>query len=78
MNEKIFRTVADIIIDKNCLTEKEVTPEARFKEDLGMDSLDTTEMAMCTENALHITIHDGEYEDLKTVGDFVALVESKL
>lgn len=78
MNEKIFRQVADIIIDKNCLTEEEVTPEARFKEDLGMDSLDTTEMAMCTENKLNIAIHDGEYENLETVGDFVALVESKL
>lgn len=82
MQENIYRQVADVIIDKNCLTNEEVKPEAKLKKDLGMDSLDIVELTMELEKEFSISIADEEYRTLNdnesTVADVVKLVESKL
>jgi acyl carrier protein len=44
-----------------------VTPNARFVEDLGADSLDVVELVMAFEEAFNIEIPDKDAEGLKTV-----------
>ena len=58
--------------------ETQVTPEAKFIEDLGADSLDTVELVMALEQAFNTEIPDEEAEGMTTVGDAIAYVEGKL
>jgi len=45
-----FDDVKDVIVDKLGVDEGKVTPEARFVEDLGADSLETVELIMGLED----------------------------
>ncbi len=56
----------------------EVKPEARFREDLDVDSLDLVEATLALEDALGIKIPEEEMEDVETVGQAVELVAAKL
>ena len=48
---------------------KQVTPEAKFVEDLGADSLDIVELVMALEEEFGLDIPDEDADKLKTVGD---------
>jgi acyl carrier protein len=69
---------------KNCAVEvlavdaSAVTTEANFADDLDADSLDLVELVMALEEEFDITVEEEELADVATVGDAVALVESKL
>lgn len=54
-----------------------ITPEARFAEDLGADSLDMVELVMAIEDDLGIEIPDHKAETISTVKDATDLVASK-
>jgi acyl carrier protein len=54
-----------------------VSPEARFVEDLGADSLETVELIMGLEDKFGITISDEDAETIRTVQAAVDYIESK-
>jgi len=54
-----------------------ITTESKVIEDLGADSLDVVEMLMTLEDEFNVTVSDEESVNLKTVGDIVALIDSK-
>ena len=56
---------------------EQVTPEAKFIEDLGADSLDIVELVMAFEEEFGIEVPDGDAEKLLTVGDVVKYIEDK-
>ena len=71
-----FEEMKKIVVDTlNCDADK-VTMAASLTEDLQADSLDAVELNMAIEEALNITIPDGELMNLKTVGDIVAYLEA--
>jgi acyl carrier protein len=51
--------------------EDEISPSARFINDLGADSLDIVEMLMELEEKFNIEIADEELEKISTVGDVI-------
>jgi acyl carrier protein len=55
-----------------------VTDSAELKRDLGADSLDFLEIVMTAEDHFKIEIADDELTDIKTFGQAVALIESKV
>ena len=55
-----------------------VTPEARFTDDLGADSLDTVELVMALEEEFKCEIPDEDAEKIQTVQDAVSYIDSKL
>jgi acyl carrier protein len=55
-----------------------VTPDARFAEDLNADSLDLVEAVLALEEEWNIEIPEEEMDGVKTVGQAVQLVASKL
>ena len=55
-----------------------VTPEARFVEDLGADSLDTVELVMALEEEFDIEILDEDAEKIRTVNEAITYVKTKL
>lgn len=50
----------------------------KIMEDLGADSLDVVEMLMAMEEQFGISVPDEDIEDLVTVDDVVAYVESNM
>ncbi|MFC3861487.1 acyl carrier protein [Deinococcus antarcticus] len=71
-----FDDVKEVIVDKLGVDADKVTPEARFVEDLGADSLETVELIMGFEDRFGITIPDEEAEKIRTVQAAVDFVES--
>jgi acyl carrier protein len=66
--------VRKIIIDQLGVDEAEVTPEAKFIDDLGADSLDTVELVMALEEEFGIEIPDEDAEKIATVQDAIAYI----
>ena len=75
--KEINQTITDILVEKLGIAPTEITPEANFMKDLGIDSLDYAELVMELEQAFNITIPDSEAEKIKTVGQAVAYVQEK-
>jgi len=76
MAEKtIEQRIKDIIVEQLGVTADQVTPEAKFIEDLGADSLDTVELVMALEEEFGLEIPDDEAEKLQSVGDVIKHVE---
>ena len=72
----IEEKVKDIIVEQLGVNEEQVTPEAKFIEDLGADSLDTVELVMAFEEEFGIEVPDEEAEKLTSVGDVTKYIES--
>ena len=51
-----------------------LSPEARFNEDLGLDSLDAVEVVMAIEEEFCIEIPDSEADKILSVADAVAYI----
>ncbi len=78
MAEKsIEEKVKDIIVEQLGVNAEQVTPTARFIEDLGADSLDTVELVMAFEEEFGAEIPDEQAEKLLTVGDVINYVKEK-
>ena len=66
MAEKtIEQRVKDIIVEQLGVNADQVTPEAKFIEDLGADSLDTVELVMALEEEFGHEIPDEQAEKLR-------------
>ena len=72
MAEKtIEQRVKDIIVEQLGVNADQVTPDAKFIEDLGADSLDTVELVMALEEEFETEIPDEEAEKITTVKDAI-------
>jgi acyl carrier protein len=75
---EIESKVRKVLAEQLAVEEAQVTPEARFAEDLNADSLDLTEAVLALEDEMGIEIPEDEMESVKTVGQAIDLVASKL
>ena len=69
--------VKEIVADELSVDAGIVTPQARFVEDLGADSLDVVELVMRFEEEFEIEIPDEDAEKITTVGEVVSYIEKK-
>ena len=74
---EIADKVKSIVVEQLGVAEDQVTPEAKFVEDLGADSLDQVELVMALEEEFGSDIPDEVAETLTTVGDAIKYIESK-
>jgi acyl carrier protein len=70
--------VKDIIAEELGVEREKLTNEASFMEDLGADSLDTVELVMAFEKEFDIDIPDEEAEKLRTVGDALNYLHTRM
>jgi acyl carrier protein len=74
--KSIEQKVKDIIVEQLGVNADQVTPEAKFIEDLGADSLDTVELVMALEEEFETEIPDEEAEKITTVQQAIDYVSS--
>ena len=78
MSDNNADRVKKIIVSQLNVSEEQVTPEARFIDDLGADSLDQVELVMALEEEFDTEIPEEEAEKLQTVGSVIQYVEANL
>ena len=69
-----FEKVKEIIVDTINCDESEITMDAKLKEDLNIDSLDSMELVMALEEAYGITIEEsalGSFESVKNIVEYI-------
>ena len=71
MQEQIYNEVKSIVADILSLDEETLTLDARFREDLGADSLDLVELIMAFEDEFGGHISDEDARDIASIGDAV-------
>ncbi len=71
----VFDKIKEIIIDELGIDESKVTMDARFREDLGADSLDAVEIIMQIEEEFGVEINEDVIQNMKVLGDIVKYIE---
>tara|TARA_B100000929_G_C15299191_1_gene349776 strand:- start:184 stop:429 length:246 start_codon:yes stop_codon:yes gene_type:complete len=67
--------IREIVVEQLGVKPEQITPEAKFIEDLGADSLDTVELVMALEEEFGNEIPDEDAEKLTSVGDVIRFIE---
>ena len=75
---EVEQKVREVLAEQLARDVDEVTLEARFEEDLDADSLDLVEAVLALEEAMGVDIPEEEMEGVKTVGQAVDLVMTKM
>ena len=68
--------VKQIVVDHLGIDDSKVTPESKFIDDLGADSLDTVELVMAFEEEFGCEIPDDAAEKILTIKDAISFIES--
>ena len=74
----IIETITQIIVDQLGVDKSAVAPEAKFIDDLGVDSLDIVELLMALEDQFGIEVPDEDAEGLQTVGGLMRYIEEHM
>ncbi|GAA7415560.1 hypothetical protein MM0351_11070 [Helicobacter pylori] len=74
----LFETIRAVIAEQLNIDASQVTPEAKFVKDLGVDSLDIVELIMALEERFGIEISDEQAEKIVNVGDVMRYIEKQL
>lgn len=75
---EIEAKLSDILVDELGIDRDSVVMDAKFEEDLEVDSLGVVELLMALEDNFDVKIPDDEAQALLTVGDAADIVEKKL
>ncbi len=75
--EEILTAIKEHLAERG-IDSTDVSEGSDLAKDLGLDSLDVTELTLGLEERFGIEIPDEELEDIGTVGDAVTLIEKKL
>ena len=74
---EIETQVKQIVVDHLGIDQDKVTPESKFIDDLGADSLDTVELVMAFEEKFGIEIPDDAAETIQTVQNAIDYIQNK-
>ena len=69
-----FEKMQDIIAEVMNVPKEDITPDTKFVDDLGADSLDLYQVIQEIEETFEIAIPEEEAEKIKTVGEAVELI----
>ena len=78
MADDPFETFKRCAVEVLQVSPEQVTPEAKFADDLDADSLDLVELVMALEEAFDIEVPEEELEGITTVGQAYELVVGKI
>lgn len=73
-----FEKLRDIIVDVLSVNPDEITPDTKFIDDLGADSLDVYQIIMGVEEELDIEINEDDAEKIQTVQDALDMINNQV
>ncbi|MCI6648979.1 MAG: acyl carrier protein [Lachnospiraceae bacterium] len=73
-----FEKLRDIIVDVLSVNPDEITPDTKFIDDLGADSLDVYQIIMGVEEELDIEINEEDAEKIQTVQDALDMINNQV
>ena len=78
-NDATRQRVIQLILDESDeqVSAADVGPETSLRDDLDLSSMQAITLMMDLEDEFDITVEDSELEQLATVGDVLALLDSK-
>ena len=71
----VLDQIKKIIVETMDIEEDKITLDAKLKDDLNLDSLDSVELIMSAEEEFGIEIPDEDVMNFKTVNDIVNYIE---
>ena len=75
----VLEKLSALIAEQFGVDASEITEETSFVGELGADSLDLVELIMSVEEAFDLgEVEDGTLENVKTVGDVVQFITSRV
>ncbi len=72
----MFEKLKEILIEEMQISEDVIKPEATLREDLGMNSIELSELVLICEEKFDIQIDEEIAKDFLTVKDVVDYVET--
>lgn len=75
---EIEARLSSLLVSELGLEADKISADARFEEDLEVDSLGVVELLMALEDEFEVEIPDEEAEKIGTVGEAVDVVMEKL
>ena len=75
---EIETKLVDLLVEELGLERENITLQARFEEDLEVDSLGVVELLMALEDNFDVKIPDEEAEGITTVSEAVDVVAQKI
>ncbi len=75
--KEIEAKVKEFLIEDLELEEDKIKPEARLKEDIGIDSLDFVDIVVIVERKFGFKIKTEEMVNIKTFSQFCDYIEQK-
>ena len=75
--EDIEKTVKDFMVEELELDAETITPDARLKEDIGIDSLDVVDIVVIVEKSFGFKIKMEDLANIKTFKQFCDYIEKK-
>ena len=76
--QEIEEKVREFLIDDLEIDEEKIKPEARLKEDIGIDSLDFVDIVVIIEKVFGFKIKTEDMAKVKTFNDFCDYIEKKI
>jgi acyl carrier protein len=76
--DDIQEKVRKILAANLSVPEDSISMDSRFQEDLDADSLDLVEAVLALEEEFNVTIPEEEMEGVKTVGEAINVVLTKM
>jgi acyl carrier protein len=76
--QEIEEKVRDFLIEDLEIEEDKIAPEARLKEDMGIDSLDFVDIVVIVEKNFGFKIKAEEMAGITTLTQFCYYIESKV
>ena len=76
--QEIEEKVRDFLIEDLEIEEDKIAPEARLKEDMGIDSLDFVDIVVIVEKNFGFKIKAEEMAGITTLTQFCDYIESKV
>jgi NADH dehydrogenase (ubiquinone) 1 alpha/beta subcomplex 1, acyl-carrier protein len=71
---EVTERIVQVVKNFDKVDEDKVTPESRFAQDLGLDSLDAVEVVMAIEDEFAVEIPDAEADKIASIGDAVEYI----
>ena len=71
----VLDQIKEILKETMDIDESKITLDAKLKEDLELDSLDSVELIMSAEEEFGVEIPDEDVMNFKTVNDIVNYIE---